>query len=522
MNKFIIITMIMTATAVGVTAGDPIATVIALEGGGTATSADGQIRELALKLPLFMNDKIITDSNSKVQIKFDDDSVVSQGEKSEMLIDEYLYSPVKEESSCSLKFAKGVFRVLTGKITDMNPDRFKVRTRMATIGIRGCEVGFRLTQQGEDVYILGLPEGKSILVQKVLLPGEILRSGAASLEQVLNIVNEGMVVSIAEGVGLLEREISPDEARQILIESSVNMGSTGTGDQDSSDIVDGVDNIDSDVNAIQETVNVAASSLNEENQLASLTEQADESQQAPPLRGSWSDWQDMTVEELEAQAESLKYTEPTTPPVTDPPQVSTNPPAEPPPTDPGPPVLVGGHPELTCWEWGIWEDGSAFYAANGYMGRRFLASSEIQEIIGGATEYNLSGSGMAGAVLKNGPNMALVEGSCNMAVQLGGESGNAWQGSFRLNNSPDPDSLDFEAAGNITAGGLSGMVVENTLPYSMKVGGATFQKSSITSENIEGALIGEGTIIYGTAGEFHIKHNNGAATADGAFGADLY
>ena len=140
--------------------------VIALEGHATATGMDGQERSLAIKSPIYMGDTLATAARSKLQILFDDDSIVSQGENSRMTIDEFVYDPTQKGSGrCALKLASGVFRAVTGKITEERPENFKVRTRMATIGIRGCEVAFNITQQSETIFVIELPDNRRVVVQ---------------------------------------------------------------------------------------------------------------------------------------------------------------------------------------------------------------------------------------------------------------------------------------------------------------------------------------------------------------------
>jgi len=46
----------------------------------------------------------------------------------------------------------------------MNPDRFKVTTRMATIGIRGCELGFKITKESENVYVINLAGKETVRI----------------------------------------------------------------------------------------------------------------------------------------------------------------------------------------------------------------------------------------------------------------------------------------------------------------------------------------------------------------------
>jgi len=129
-EKFIFLTVMIASMSLTAFSADPIGTIVSLNGKATATSQDGTTRNLELKSPVFLKDKIKTDVSASLQIMFLDDSVLSQGEKSEMTVDEYVYSPKKkEDNSCTVKLSKGFFRAVTARITALNPDRFKVKTK---------------------------------------------------------------------------------------------------------------------------------------------------------------------------------------------------------------------------------------------------------------------------------------------------------------------------------------------------------------------------------------------------------
>ena len=148
---------------------DSIGLTVAVQGKATAADASGTVRELAIKSEIQLNDSIKTGEKSRVQIMLNDDTLLAVGASSEMTIDEYVYSPANAaDNSFGVKMGKGVFRTVTGKITDLNPDRFKVKTRRATIGIRGCEVGLDTTDKNEDrVSVLAIPKGKKIIITAV-------------------------------------------------------------------------------------------------------------------------------------------------------------------------------------------------------------------------------------------------------------------------------------------------------------------------------------------------------------------
>jgi len=164
--------MILFLTAVfllaGITHAESIGIVVAVQGNAVAADASGTVRKLALQSDVFLNDTIKTEPASRLQIMLNDDSLIAQGESSEMTIDEYVYNPGKaSDNAFGAKLGKGLFRTVTGKITDLNPDRFAVKTARATIGIRGCDLGFNITSGEDNISIMAIPAGKKIFIDPV-------------------------------------------------------------------------------------------------------------------------------------------------------------------------------------------------------------------------------------------------------------------------------------------------------------------------------------------------------------------
>jgi hypothetical protein len=196
-------------------AAKPIGQVVMLEGTAAAENENGELRELSVQEPVYLNDTVTTKTRSRIQLMLDDDSVISQGENSEITLDTFVYNPNdKEDNEVGLSMKRGMFRVITGKITELNPDKFKVKTKMATIGIRGCELCFNVRDDGEDVYIVELPRGRSIVIERNGAP-QGLRPGRLTQNQLLNILRPGVVVQLQEN-SMERRNMSVAEARQII------------------------------------------------------------------------------------------------------------------------------------------------------------------------------------------------------------------------------------------------------------------------------------------------------------------
>lgn len=153
----------------GLAGAESIGLTVAVEGKASATDTSGVGRELVMKSEIILNDTVKTDKKSRLQIMLNDDTLLAVGENSEMIIDEYVYNPAKSaDNAFGVKLGKGVFRTVTGAITDLNPNRFKVITRRATIGIRGCDLGFDTTREGEDtVAVIAIPKGKQVIITAI-------------------------------------------------------------------------------------------------------------------------------------------------------------------------------------------------------------------------------------------------------------------------------------------------------------------------------------------------------------------
>ena len=165
MKKRNLITLALIALATHGIAADPIGLIVSLQGTAQATSHDGKTRPLEIKSDIFLNDTLRTDLQSKLQILFNDDSIFAQGENSEMTIDEYIFNPnTAPDNAFGVKLRQGLFRTVTGKITDLNPERFKVKTSRSTIGIRGCDLGFEITPTEDHIAVITVPLGKAIYI----------------------------------------------------------------------------------------------------------------------------------------------------------------------------------------------------------------------------------------------------------------------------------------------------------------------------------------------------------------------
>lgn len=84
-------------------------------------------------------DFIQTGANSSAGLIFEDDTAVGLGPKSEMLIESFLFDPVKRELSFIARMIHGTFSFITGQIAKLAPEKVIFETPDATLGVRGTK-----------------------------------------------------------------------------------------------------------------------------------------------------------------------------------------------------------------------------------------------------------------------------------------------------------------------------------------------------------------------------------------------
>jgi len=127
-----------------------IGKVVALRGKAVAIQSDSNSRSLALKSPVFLKDTIKT-TQGRIQLMFKDNTLITLGRNTEMILKEYHWESGDPNSSIKTKIKAGSFRVMGGAITRDAPQNFITEAPAATIGIRG------------SMYA-GLVKGKSLIV----------------------------------------------------------------------------------------------------------------------------------------------------------------------------------------------------------------------------------------------------------------------------------------------------------------------------------------------------------------------
>jgi hypothetical protein len=89
--------------------------------------------------PVFAGDRVRTGADGSVGITLQDDTRLTAGPDSSLLITEFRYNPNTNEGSLFATLLKGTFSVITGLIAKHSPSSVNFKTPTMTLGIRGTE-----------------------------------------------------------------------------------------------------------------------------------------------------------------------------------------------------------------------------------------------------------------------------------------------------------------------------------------------------------------------------------------------
>ncbi|MDX9701663.1 MAG: FecR family protein [Candidatus Auribacterota bacterium] len=105
---------------------------------------------------VYIEDRIVTDKDGSVQIIFRDDSAVTLGPSSELVIDSDTYNALTGKRETILSLVRGKLRSVVGKQYSRGGSKYEIRTHTAIAGVRGTENIVEAKDQPAQTLVYGI------------------------------------------------------------------------------------------------------------------------------------------------------------------------------------------------------------------------------------------------------------------------------------------------------------------------------------------------------------------------------
>jgi hypothetical protein len=138
-EQILTVVIVFAITSFSAWCADTAGTVKTTSGHATVIRGQGTPLAIAVGQKVFAGDRIVTGPDGYAGITMDDDTRLSVGPKSELLIREFRFDANSNDGAMALSFLKGTVMVVTGLIAKYAPEKVDLRTLASTIGIRGTE-----------------------------------------------------------------------------------------------------------------------------------------------------------------------------------------------------------------------------------------------------------------------------------------------------------------------------------------------------------------------------------------------
>ena len=103
---------------------------------------------------LLVGDVIKTGPDGRAKLLFADETVMVIGKSTVFKTESYIYDKKNGKYDAKFKVAEGFFKTITGQIGKVAKEKFALKTKTATMGIRGTIFGGEVAENFENIYCL--------------------------------------------------------------------------------------------------------------------------------------------------------------------------------------------------------------------------------------------------------------------------------------------------------------------------------------------------------------------------------
>ena len=144
----LLLSFALTYSPAALAADQAIGQMIWVKGTINATQPGAAPRSLQRRSAILEHDVISTGAGSTGEIGFNDTSVVTLRENSQLKIVEYKYKAGASGNKSVMSVIKGGLRTITGYIPKADPAAYEMKTPVATIGVRGTQYSMVYSDKG--------------------------------------------------------------------------------------------------------------------------------------------------------------------------------------------------------------------------------------------------------------------------------------------------------------------------------------------------------------------------------------
>ncbi len=118
--------------------------------GAVSIERDGKKLAADVGAPVQVADRVRTGADGAVGVTLRDNTLLSAGPNSLIVIDKFAYDSVTQDGKMSVGVRKGTLAVASGRIAKRTPESVDFHTPTSILGVRGTEFVIEVEGEGDE------------------------------------------------------------------------------------------------------------------------------------------------------------------------------------------------------------------------------------------------------------------------------------------------------------------------------------------------------------------------------------
>ena len=192
-------------------AAESVARVALVVGNAERILPGGQRQALKLGSALFTQDRIATGTDALVMLVFSDQGRMALRPDTELIIRSYHIDPSGANTKIDFELVRGTVRQISGQGTKLQPERYRLNTPIAAIGVRGTDFLARVDQDKVQTYV---HEGSIVLLPPTSDCGA--HRGVCDVWATVNASDVGQYVAVSAAGQVVRSIATPEDVNRLF------------------------------------------------------------------------------------------------------------------------------------------------------------------------------------------------------------------------------------------------------------------------------------------------------------------
>ncbi len=191
----------------------PVGRIALSVGDARRIDGGGRVEPLRLGTVISEGDRIITGGDAVAIIVFVDEGRISVRADSELLVKQYKVDPSGADTHLDFELVRGGIRQISGQAAKLRPERYRLNTPIASIGVRGTDFLVKTSADAVETFV---QEGKIVVLSNLGACLGMAQTGSCAPLADIAATDAARYLRVLAGGQIERRVVAADEIERLF------------------------------------------------------------------------------------------------------------------------------------------------------------------------------------------------------------------------------------------------------------------------------------------------------------------